>query len=195
VNDDNLLPKGAPFYNAISSTARVTSAIMCGHMAGSAKLIFLCGKMAAGKSTLARELADRENAVLLVQDDFVTALFPGEITDIPSFVNRYTRLKNALTPHICVLLSKRISVVLDFAAATKAQRAWFRELIERTQVEHELHFVDESDAVCKTQLRDRSSGLPAGTRWTTEEDFEAINAYFQPPSEDEKFNVVRHERL
>ncbi|PYV70475.1 MAG: cell division protein ZipA, partial [Acidobacteria bacterium] len=47
-------------------------------MAGSAKLIFLCGKMAAGKSTLARELADRENAVLLVQDDFVTALFPGE---------------------------------------------------------------------------------------------------------------------
>ncbi|PYV70476.1 MAG: cell division protein ZipA, partial [Acidobacteria bacterium] len=66
---------------------------------------------------------------------------------------------------------------------------------ERTQVEHELHFVDASDAVCKTQLRDRSSGLPAGTRWTTEEHFEAINAYFQPPSEDEKFNVVRHERL
>ncbi len=125
---------------------------MCGHMTGSAKLIFLCGKMAAGKSTLARELADRENAVLLVQDDFVTALFPGEITDIPSFVNRYTRLKNALTPHICVLLSKRISVVLDFAAATKAQRAWFRELIERTQVEHELHFVDASDAVCKTRI-------------------------------------------
>src|ERR1700757_3674322 len=48
-----------------------------------------------------------------------------EITDIPSFVNRYARLKNALTPHICVLLSKRISVVLDFAAATKTQRTWF----------------------------------------------------------------------
>jgi len=164
-------------------------------MASSARLIFLCGKMAAGKSTLAKELADRENAVLLVQDDLLAALFPGEITDVPSFVNRYTRLKNALTPYICVLLSKRISVVLDFAAATKTQRAWFRELIERTQVEHELHFVDASDAVCKTQLQDRSIGLTAGTRWTTEEDFEAINAYFQPPSEDEKFNVVRHERL
>jgi predicted kinase len=154
-------------------------------MSTSAKLMFLCGKMAAGKSTLARDLAIRENAVLLVQDDFLNALFPGEITDIPSFVNRYTRLKNALTPHICVLLSKRISVVLDFAAATKTQRAWFRE----------LHFVDAPDAVCKTQLRDRSRGLPAGTRWTTEEDFEAINAYFQPPSEDEKFNVLRHERV
>ena len=30
-----------------------------------AKLFFLCGKMAAGKSTLARDLAERENAILL----------------------------------------------------------------------------------------------------------------------------------
>ena len=51
-----------------------------------AKLIFLCGKMAAGKSTLARELAERENAVLLVQDEFLERLFPGEIVDIPGFV-------------------------------------------------------------------------------------------------------------
>src|SRR5215470_18539883 len=98
----------------------------------SAKLIFFCGKMAAGKSTLARDLAARENAVLLVQDDLLEALFPGEITDVEAFVQCYSRLTNALAPHICVLLSKGISVVLDFAAATRAQRVWFRELIERT---------------------------------------------------------------
>src|SRR5262245_18103621 len=103
-------------------------------MSSSAKLICLFGKMAAVKSILARYLAVGGDAVLLVQDDFLSALFPGEITDIPAFVERYTRLKNALTPHICVLLSKMISVVLDFAAATKPQRAWFRELIERTHV-------------------------------------------------------------
>jgi len=164
-------------------------------MGNSAKLIFLCGKMAAGKSTLAKDLAVRENAVLLVQDDFLNALFPGEINDIPTFVDRYSRLKNALTPHICALLSNRISVVLDFAAATKTQRVWFRDLLELTHVEHELHFVDAPDVMCKTQLQVRSRGLPPGTRWTTEGDFEAINAYFQPPSEDEKFNVVRHARV
>jgi predicted kinase len=163
-------------------------------MTTSAKLIFLCGKMAAGKSTLARELAAREDALLLVQDEFLNALFPGEIIDVASFVNRYMRLKNALTSHICDLLSKRITVVLDFAAATKEQRVWFRELIERTNVEHELHFLDVPDVVCKTQLRDRSTDLPVGTRWTTDADFEAINAYFQPPSNDEEFNVIRHER-
>ena len=163
-------------------------------MSTSAKLIFFCGKMAAGKSSLARKLAVRENAVLLVQDEFLDALFPGEITDIQAFVDRYSRLRNALTPHICALLLRGTSVVLDFAAATKAQRLWFRELIESTNVAHELHFIDVSDGLCKSQLRHRSEGLPAGTPWITEADFEAINSYFQPPTEDEKFNVVRHKR-
>ncbi|HXU13988.1 MAG TPA: ATP-binding protein [Terriglobales bacterium] len=159
----------------------------------SPKLIFICGKMAAGKSTLARELAERERALLLVQDDWLATLYPGEITGIPEFVQRYSRLQNALTPHICALLSQGISVVLDFAAATKSQRAWFRGLIERAQVVHELHFIDASDALCKRQLRERSAGLPAGTPWTSEADFEAITAYFQAPSDDEQFNVVRHD--
>jgi len=164
-------------------------------MNSSAKLIFLCGKMAAGKSTLARDLAKRENAILLVQDEFLDALFPGEITDIPGFVKCSSRLKNALMPHVCDLLSKSISVVLDLPGNTKVQRAWFRELIERADVEHELHFIDASDALCKSQLRERSAGLAAGTPWTRDADFEAITAYFQPPSEDENFNVVHHERV
>ena len=159
-----------------------------------AKLIFLCGKMAAGKSTLARDLAERKNAVLLVEDAFLNALFPGEITDIPGYGRCSSRLKSALAPHVCALLSKGISVVLDFPGNTKAQRAWFRELIERANVEHELHFVDASDALCKGQLTERSKSLPAGSPWTTEAEFEAITAYFQPPSDGENFNVVRHKR-
>lgn len=157
--------------------------------------MFFCGKMASGKSTLARNLAVRENAVLFVQDDFLNALFPGEITDIPGFVKRSSRLQNALTPHVCDLLSKGISVVLDFPGNTRVQRAWFRELIEHANVAHELHFIDASDALCKSQLRQRSAGLPAGAPWTGDADFEAITAYFQPPTEDENFNVVRHERV
>ena len=160
----------------------------------STKLFFLCGKMAAGKSTLARDLARRENAVLLVEDEFLDHLFPGEITDIPGFVKYSSRLKKALTPHVCDLLSKGVSVVLDFPGNTKAQRAWFRELFERAHAGHELHFIVASDALCKSQLRARSKDLPAGSPWTTDAEFDAVTAYFQPPSEDESFNVVRHER-
>lgn len=160
----------------------------------SATLIFFCGKMAAGKSTLARELAEHRTAILLVQDELLEHLFPGEITDMPAFFERSSRLRRALTPHICAVLSKGIPVVLDFPGNTKAQRAWFRELFERAHVEHELHFIDASDAVCKRQLGDRSRHLPSGTAWTTEAEFEMVTVYFEPPSEDEGFNVVRHER-
>ncbi|HXJ80717.1 MAG TPA: ATP-binding protein [Candidatus Methylomirabilis sp.] len=162
-------------------------------MSSKAKLLFMCGKMAAGKSTLARRLAAREKAVLLVQDELLDSLFPGEIADIPDFVRCSTRVRKALAPHVCDLLSRGVSVVLDFPGNTKIQRAWFRQLFEEAKVAHELHFIDVSDDLCKRQLRERTKDLPAGTAWTTDAEFDAVTVYFQPPSDDEGFNVIRHE--
>lgn len=164
-------------------------------MSTHAKLIFLCGKMAAGKSTLAKQLAQREDAVLLAQDDFLAQLFPGEIKDVLDYVRCSVRLQHALAPHICTLLSKGLSVVLDFPGNTVTQRAWFRELVERANVDHELHFIDAPDALCLRQLAKRSQHLPPGTPWTTAAEFETITAFFQPPSESERFNIIRHERV
>ena len=163
-------------------------------MNNQAKLMFLCGKMAAGKSTLAKDLAAHGEAILLVQDELLECLFPGEITDVPGFLDRSSRLRRAIASHICALLSKGVSVVLDFPGNTTAQRAWFREMFERAHVEHELHFIDASDELCKRQLKDRTKHLPPGTPWTTDAEFDAITLYFQPPSDDEAFNVVRHAR-
>jgi predicted kinase len=158
------------------------------------KLLFMCGKMAAGKSTLAAELARREEAILLVQDHFLATLYPGDIVDIAGYVKYSSRIRDALTPHITALLSKGITVVLDFPANTKSQRDWFRGLFESTNVAHELHFIDAPDELCKRQLRERSSRLPQGAAFTSEAEFDAITSYFQAPSTQEGFNVVRHER-
>jgi predicted kinase len=158
------------------------------------KLIFFCGKMAAGKSTLSKALAERENGVLLVLDDFLARLFPGQIVDIASFVTCSTRIQDALAPHIRSLLSMGVSVILDFPANTKNQRSWFRQLYQQAGAEHELHYIEASDEVCKRQLRERSKALPPGTRWTTDAEFDLITAFFEPPSSDEDFNVVHHER-
>lgn len=163
-------------------------------MPGTAKLLFMCGKMAAGKSTLSRELAEREHAVLLSQDELLDRLYPGEIVDIADFVRSSSRVREALTPHICALLSRGVSVVLDFPGNTRTQRAWFRSLFERAGAEHELHFIDVPDDLCKRQLRERSKDLPAGTAWTTEAEFDAITAHFEAPAVEERFNVIRHER-
>ncbi|HEY9619307.1 MAG TPA: ATP-binding protein [Crinalium sp.] len=159
-----------------------------------AKLFFFCGKMAAGKSTLAKKIAQRKDAVLIVQDEWLSKLFPGEIVDIPDFIKYSARLRDALAPHVCSLLSKGISVVLDFPGNTKTQRAWFRELFEHANADHELHYIDVTDELCKRQLRERSKDLPEGSAFTSDAEFDAITKYFQPPSDDENFNIIRHQR-
>jgi predicted kinase len=157
-------------------------------------LILLCGKMAAGKSTLARVLARERGAILLVQDEFLERLYPGEIADLAAFVRCSTRITEALTPLICDLLGHGTAVVLDFAGNTRTQRAWFRQLIDASRAPHELHFIDAPDELCKRQLRDRSRDFPPGTKWTSDAEFDAVTAYFDPPAVDEGFNLVRHER-
>lgn len=157
-------------------------------------LYFFCGKMAAGKSTLARAIVARTGALLLVQDDWLAHLFPDDVVDVAAFRKFSARLRAALSEHVCALLARGLPVVLDFPGNTRAQRAWFRELIDRTGAPHELHFVDAPDALCKAQLRVRSRDLADGARWTTDADFDAITKLFQPPAAEEGFTIVRHER-
>lgn len=159
-----------------------------------AKLIFFCGKMAAGKSTLARQLAEQHDAVLLSQDEMSDALFPGLIVNVASYLEYAGRINRMLAPHVASLLQKGVNVVLDFPANTVGQRAWFRSIIEMAHADHELHFLDTPDAICKAQLKARSAHLPPGTKWTTEEDFELIASHFRAPSPDEGFNVILHKR-
>ena len=83
-----------------------------------AKVYFMCGKMAAGKSTYARELAQTKNAVLLIQDELLDAFYPGEILSIQDFVKYSARLRGALSLHIQDLLSRGVSVILDFPGNT-----------------------------------------------------------------------------
>ncbi len=92
------------------------------------------------------------------------------------------------------LLQRGISVVMDFPGNTRSQRAWFRGIIERSGAEHELHFVDTPDDICRAQLKARSAHLPPGTPWTTDADFDLIASHFKAPADDEGFNVIVHQR-
>jgi len=159
-----------------------------------AKLFFFSGKMAAGKSTLAKRLAERENAILLIQDELLDALFPGLIVNVASYLEYSGRINRMVGPQVAAILSKGVSVVLDFPANTRNQRGWFRGIIDSAGVGHELHFVDTPDAVCKAQLKSRSAHLPAGTKWTTEADFALVSSHFVAPAADEGFNVIVHTR-
>jgi predicted kinase len=163
-------------------------------MSRAGKLFFLCGKMASGKSTLARQLAERHDAMLFVQDQWLDTLYPNAIVNVATYLEYSGRINRMLAPYLIDLLTRGVSIVVDFPGNTRNQRAWFRDIIDKAGADHELHFLDTPDAICKAQLKVRSAHLPPGTKWTTDEDFELISSHFRAPGEDEGFNVIHHTR-
>lgn len=154
-------------------------------------LYLLCGKIASGKTTLARQLAARPATLLITMDDWMSILFPTENGTIEDFGRLSARLRDAMGPHIVEILRRDLSVVLDFPANTLKWRAWMRSLISDAKVAHELHVLDVPDAVCKERLRRRNeSGEHPYT--VSEENYDLFTGYFVFPNEEEGFNMVVH---
>lgn len=154
-------------------------------------LYLLCGKIAAGKSTLANRLAARPATVLISEDHWNSNLFLDELKTIDDYARCSGRLRNAMGPHVVSLLKAGMSVVLDFPANTFGSRSWMRAIFEDANAANELHFVDVSDETCKRRLRERNA---AGEHpfQASESEYEVFTSYFVPPTPDEGFNVVVH---
>ena len=154
-------------------------------------LHLLCGKIAAGKSTLARELAARPATLLISEDHWTSTLFADDLKTIEDYAKYSARLRAAMTPHIVAILGKGLSIVLDFPANTLRQRAWMRELIDLAKVDHELHVLDTPDAICRQRLRRRNESGQHPFR-VSDAEFEQFTRYYLAPRDDEGFNLIVH---
>ncbi|EMM0852112.1 ATP-binding protein [Morganella morganii subsp. morganii] len=154
----------------------------------SATLHFLCGKIASGKSTLAQQLVRGQQAVLLSEDTWLAALYPGQITQLADYIEKSRLLKSALELHLVTLLQKGITLVLDFPANTPEQRQWLKGLAEQAGCSYCCHVLDVSDEECKRRLAARNlSGENPFT--TSAEQFDLITAHFSYPSEEEELVI------
>lgn len=156
---------------------------------GKPTLHLLCGKIAAGKSTLARRLAAAPATVLISEDHWLSTLYPGEIAALDDYVRCSGRLGEAMGRHVEELLRAGLSVVLDFPANTVGRRRWMRGIFENADAVHELHYLEVPDAVCRARLRQRNE--EGAHRFSTgEADYDLITSYFVPPSPEEGFKVT-----
>ncbi len=154
-------------------------------------LHMICGKIAAGKSTLAAELAAHPATIRISEDAWLACLYKDEQKTIEDYVRNSRRLREAMGEHVVALLRAGLSVVLDFPANTPASRQWMRSLFERADANHRLHFLDVPDDVCKARLRARNAdGTHAFN--TSDAEFELFTSYFVPPSAEEGFEVAFH---
>lgn len=154
-------------------------------------LYLICGKIAAGKSTLAKRLSERPLTVLIAEDSWNATLFPDEIRTIEDYSKYSTRLRQAMGPHVVALLRAGVSVVLDFQANTLAVRRWMKTLVEESGALHELHILDVPDETCKSRLRARNAGGEHPYQ-VTDAEFDLFTKHFVAPTADEGFKMVVH---
>ena len=120
-------------------------------------LHMICGKIAAGKSTLAQKLATEPGSVLISEDDWLGILFGPDMATIADYVTYSARLRDVLGTHIVNLLRAGITVVLDAPANTVENRAWMRDILDQADATHQLHVLLPPDEVCLARLKARTS--------------------------------------
>lgn len=154
-------------------------------------LHLLCGKISSGKSTLSASLAARPLTVIISEDQWLARLYAGEMHSVADYVRCSAKLREAMAPHLIALLQAGMSVVLDFPANTLANRQWMKGVVEQSGADHQLHYLEVADEVCKSRLRARNQ---AGEHdfSATDQQFDLISSYFVPPTEEEGFTVVLH---
>ena len=154
-------------------------------------LYLVCGKIAAGKSTLARHLAARPATLLISEDYWMSNLFLGDLKTIDDYRRFSARLRAAMGPHIVDILRHGLSVVLDFPANTVSNRSWMRSLIAQADAAHELHLLDIPDTICNRRLRERNA-RGEHPFVVNEAQYDLFTSHFVPPEPNEGFNVVVH---
>ena len=155
-------------------------------------LHIICGKVAAGKSTLANKLADQPRTVLIAEDTWLDRLYGDQMSTLADYVRFSAKLREAMADHVANLLRAGVSVVLDYPANTVETRQWMRTLVEETKVAHQLHLLMPSDEVCLQRLHQRNA---SGTHpfAVTDEQFHKISKHFAPPTAEEGFHIVHHD--
>jgi predicted kinase len=160
-----------------------------------ATLHFIAGKAGAGKTTLARQIAQTAPAILFCEDEWMSRL-ADPIETLQQYLAAARKIRSVIAPLSVDLLKRGTSVVFDFAGNTTSDRRWVRSIFESAGADHQLHYLAVDDDVCKARVRQRNVSKPEGLFFghVTDEQVDEVNKYFTPPGVEEDFIVVVHDR-
>jgi hypothetical protein len=68
----------------------------------------------------------------------------------------------------------------------------FRSLFESANVPHVLHYLVTPDETCLQRIDKRNIERPEGSYHLTKDDFDYISSLFEPPQENEGFQIEIH---
>ena len=158
-----------------------------------ANVILMCGKLCSGKSTYARVLASRGNAVILSVDEIMLALFgtdAGEMHDV--YVGR---LRAHLYDKAVEIVRGGVDVILDIGLWTRRQREEARAFFGERGVPCAIHYIEIADDEWQRRIELRNAAIARGEVSAYPVDdglMRKFAAMFEPPQDGEP-GIVRIE--
>jgi predicted kinase len=154
-------------------------------------LHLMSGKIASGKSTLAKRLAAEQSAILLSEDHWLSRLYPDQINSVTDYVRLAGQIREVVGPLVIDALSAGVTVILDFPANTLQDRQWLRGLADAAEVSHCVHYIEVDDDTCRGRLHLRNHRAEHEFA-ATDAEFDLITIYFHAPQEDEGLQIEIH---
>ncbi len=125
-----------------------------------AKIIAICGKICSGKSYYARQLKEKENAVILSTDEVTFDLIENEQGEFYNIfaerVNQYLRKKAA------EIASMGCNVILDWGFWTKEERKELTDYFHCRGIEVEWHYIDVEQDRWERLIEERNQRVEEG---------------------------------
>jgi predicted kinase len=141
-----------------------------------ARLILTCGLPAAGKTTLAKELATKRGAVRLTKDEWQRAL-----SSSPWDRDVGEKIEQELWHLAQDILGLGVSVVLDFGLWARVERDEMRAAARELGVGVELHYLEVPVDELWQRIEVRNSAPPRDSESITRAHLDEWHAAFQAP--------------
>ena len=147
------------------------------------------GPTAAGKSTYARRLAADAHGVRFAVDEWMCALFGADVPDrmdMALVMPRVARCQAQVWSVARQILGVGTNVVLELGLLRKADRDSIKAKVEQEGFVALFHFVDAELPIRRQRLLQRNTEKgPTYSFDVTPAMFEAIESYFERPTESE----------
>ncbi len=159
-----------------------------------AHLHLLLGPVGAGKSTYAIELAQKNKAIRLTLDEWMTTLFqPDRPEDAPIktrlewYQARVHRCMEQIWRLATESLTRGHDVILEVGLVRAADRAAFYQRADSAHIPMQIYLLDAPRNVRRARVEQRN--VQRGDTFSMEvpvEFFELASDLWEPPNEDEK---------
>ena len=153
----------------------------------------IIGFIGAGKTTFARKLEKETGTIRFTKDEWTVKVFGHNNLPKDKFFEYDSKMAKLATEIALRCLTSGASVILDDGFWYRKQRDEMRQTLKDIGAVIKFYYIDTPVDVMKTRTVKRSENPPKDSFDITGEEFDNYLKMFEPPTEDEVFELINQE--